>query len=92
LTRRANLHANDLPVRWSADSRRVFLLDPSQLPAWVNAVDEASGRRVLWRELRPVDRAGVAGVEAVALTPDATAYVCSHRQYRSDLYLVKGRR
>jgi hypothetical protein len=91
LTRRANLHANDLPVRWSADSRRVFLLDPSQLPTRINAVDAASGRRVLWRELRPVDRAGVAGVE-VALTPDATAYVCSHRQYRSGLYLVKGLR
>jgi len=83
---------NDLPVRWSADGRRLFLLDPSQLPARVYAVDVASGQRELWREIVPVDRVGVAGVEAVALTPDATAYIYSYRQYRSDLYLVKGLR
>jgi dipeptidyl aminopeptidase/acylaminoacyl peptidase len=83
---------NDLPVQWSADGRRVFLLDPSQLPARVYAVEVASGKRELWREIHPPDRAGVAGVEAVALTPDATAYVYSYRQYRSDLYLVKGLR
>jgi dipeptidyl aminopeptidase/acylaminoacyl peptidase len=83
---------NDLPVQWSADGRRLFLLDPSGLPAKVYAVEMASGRRELWRELMPVDRAGVSGVEAVALTPDATAYSYSYRQYRSVLYLLKGLR
>jgi hypothetical protein len=33
-----------------------------------------------------------AGVEALALTSDATAYAYSYRQFRSDLYLVKGLR
>ena len=83
---------NDLPVRWSADGRRLFVLDPSGLPARIYAVEVASGQRQLWRELGPVDRVGVAGVEAVALTPDATAYCYSYRQYRSDLYLLKGLR
>jgi len=83
---------NDLPVRWSADGRRLFLLDPSGLPARVYAVEVASGHRELWRELVPVDRVGVSGVETVALTPDATAYSYSYRQYRSDLYLLKGLR
>jgi len=83
---------NDLPVRWSADGRRLFLLDPSGIPARVHAVEVVSGRRELWRELVPVDRVGVSGVETVALTPDATAYAYSYRQYRSDLYLLKGLR
>ncbi len=83
---------NDLPVRWSADGRRLFVLDPSGLPARVYTVEVASGRRELWRELVPVDRVGVSGVETVALTPDATAYCYSYRQYRSDLYLLKGLR
>jgi hypothetical protein len=43
-------------------------------------------------ELVPADRVGVLGVETVALTPDATAYVYSYRQYRSDLYLMRGLR
>jgi hypothetical protein len=68
------------------------VLDPSGLPARVYTVEVPSGRRELWRELVPVDRVGVVGVETVALTPDATAYVYSYRQYRSDLYLVKGPR
>ena len=83
---------NDLPVRWSADGRRLFVLDPSGLPARVYTVEVASGRRELWRELVPVDRVGVAGVETIALTPDATAYSYSYRQYRSDLYLLTGLR
>jgi hypothetical protein len=83
---------NDLPVQWSADGRRLFLLDPSGLPARVYAVEVASGRRELWRELVPVDRVGVSGVETVALTPDSTAYSYSYRQYRSVLYLLKGLR
>ena len=83
---------NDLPVRWSADGGRLFVLDPSGLPARVSTVDVASGRREVWREVVPVDRVGVSGVETVALTPDATAYVYSYRQFRSDLYLLKGLR
>ena len=83
---------NDLPVRWSADGRRLFVLDPSGLPARVYTVEVASGRRELWRELVPVDRVGVAGVETIALTPDATAYSYSYRQYRSDLYRLTGLR
>jgi hypothetical protein len=35
---------------------------------------------------------GVSGVETVALTPDAAAYAYCYRQYRSDLYLLKGLR
>ena len=83
---------NDLPIGWSADGRHLFLLDPSGLPTKIYAVEVASGRRELWREILPIDRVGVAGVEGVVLTPDATAYAYSYRQNRSNLYLMKGLR
>ena len=51
-----------------------------------------AGRRELWRELVPAATVGVSGVETIAITPDAAAYACSYRQYRSDLYLLKGLR
>jgi hypothetical protein len=82
---------NDLLGGWSRDGRRLFVFDPSGLPGKVHAVDLASGRRELWREI-PVDPVGCAGVERVVVTPDGTAYVYSHRQHRSNLYLVKGLR
>jgi Tol biopolymer transport system component len=83
---------NDLPVRFSAGGDRLFVLDPSGLPARVYTVDVATGRRELWRELVPATTVGVSGVETMAITPDATAYAYSYRQYRSDLYLLKGLR
>jgi len=81
---------NDLPIEWTADGSQLFLSDPSELPTRVHKVDLATGRRELWREILPLDRVGVAGVEKIVLTPDATAYAYSYVQFRSDLYLVKG--
>lgn len=83
---------NDLPIAWTPDGRRLYLLDPSGLPTRVYEVELANGNRKLWREILPIDRVGVAGVEGVVLTPDATAFAYSYRQNRSNLYLVKGLR
>ena len=81
---------NDVPVEWSEDGRRLLVYDPSRLPARLEEVDLASGRREAWREIAPVDRVGVHGVYNVMATPDRKAWACSYLQYQSTLYLVKG--
>jgi hypothetical protein len=83
---------NDLPVEWSADGRRLLVYDPGRLPARLEEVDVASGRRELWREIGPVDRMGVYGAFAVFATPDRKAWAATYLQYQSTLYLVKGLR
>lgn len=58
-------------------NRRLFLLDPSGLPARVYTVEVASGRRELWRELVPVDRGYLAA--------DATSRSDSFLSLASDI-------
>jgi len=44
----------------------------------------------VWKELAPVDRAGVYNVAVLSVTPDACWYVYSYVRDLSDLYLVEG--
>jgi hypothetical protein len=83
---------NDLPIQWTRDGRRLFLLDPSSIPSRILSVDVATGERTICHEIVPVDPAGVAGIDHAAITPDATAYAYAYSQFRSDLYLLKGLR
>ena len=44
------------------------------MPARIERVEVATGRRQLWKELRPADPAGVFGITSVVVTPDGTSY------------------
>jgi len=50
----------------------------------------ASGRRELWKELAPVDRAGLNSIARVAVTPDGRTYAYSYLRILSFLQLVEG--
>jgi len=82
----------DLPVRWSADGRSLYVFRRSEAPARVFLVDLETGRRTLWRELSPPDLAGVIQVGPIVITPDGKSYVYSYRRILDDLYLAKGLR
>ena len=83
---------DELPVRWSADGRSLYVLRRSEAPARVYLVDLETGRRTLWRELSPPDPAGVIQIGPIVITPDGKSYVYSYRRILDDLYLVKGLR
>jgi Tol biopolymer transport system component len=81
----------DLPVQWSADGKSIYLRRQGELPAKVDRYDLATGKRTLWKEIMPADRAGVIAIGEFQMTPDASAYVYScARITSSDLYLVEG--
>jgi Tol biopolymer transport system component len=87
------LEAGDIPLRWSADGRHLFLhARGAGLPARVVRLDPASGRREAWMALQPTDPAGVVGVGSIVLTPDGRTYVYQYLRSMSDLYLVEGMR
>jgi hypothetical protein len=83
---------NDLPIRWTADGRRLFVFDPGGLPVRVFSVDIERGERRLVREIEPRDPVGVSGVDHVFITRDGQSYAYSYQQFFSDLYLVEGLR
>jgi Tol biopolymer transport system component len=86
------LGARDEIVRWSGDSRSLFVFSSSTLPALVERVDLATGRRTLVKRLVPQDLTGVPGLNRVVMTDDASAYVYAYQQQRSSLFLVNGAR
>jgi len=93
--------AEEEPLLWSSDGRSVFV-GPRGRPAsarpnpsaslQVFRVDLSTGRRELWHEFIPADRAGLAGGTGYnfAMTPDGKSYVYSYLNVPADLYLVTG--
>ncbi len=83
---------NERPLQWTADASKLYVLDPTDIPARVLLVDVATGRRQVVLEIHPHDSSGVYNIEDVALTPDAAAYAYDYQQFQSDLYVVTGLR
>ncbi|HTO77058.1 MAG TPA: protein kinase [Thermoanaerobaculia bacterium] len=92
----------DEPILWSADGRSLFVgprggpvvktLGASLSPR-VLRIDLTTGKRELWRELTPSDRAGLLGpFYNFAMTPDGASYAYSYMNAPSDLYLITGLR
>ena len=79
---------NELPVLWSADGKAIFLLRRGGWPARVFRLDVATGRTEPWKEIEPVDPAGLVYIAPLHLTPDARSFAYSYGRVLSDLYLV----
>jgi hypothetical protein len=89
------LTKTDHMAGWSSDSRSVFAqtLNP-EWPVRVSRFDVETGRRELWKEIAPSDRAGVAAASdaMIRVTPDGRFYVFSVHRILSELYVVDGAR
>ncbi len=55
---------DDVPIRWAKDGRSVFVQRGQDVPLRVDTIDVATGARKLWKELPPLDPAGVDGRRA----------------------------
>jgi len=86
------LEPDDIPLRWTADGASIFVYRPSALPLRVEKVDVKTGRRTLWKELRPPDPSGVQQVGPIEIAPDEKSYVYSYRRALDELYLATGLR
>ena len=88
----AGVEPGELPVRFDSTGA-LFVVSPvGVLPAQVTRVDVASGRREAWKQLTPLDPAGVFSIDPVRLSADGKSYVYSYRRLLSELFLVDGLR
>jgi hypothetical protein len=83
------LSRGDVPIRFTADGSSLFVTRLDEVPAKVFRVNLSTGRRDLWKELAPVDRAGVSAVR-VKMTADGKSYAYSYVRRLGDLFLVDG--
>jgi hypothetical protein len=84
------LLVGEVPIRFSADGRRLYAYRSDDLPARVYEVEVASGRRRLWREILPAERSGISSIARVLITPDGASYAYNDTRVLSELYLAEG--
>ena len=82
----------DIPIRWSADGKALYLFRRDELPARVTRADLSAERTSLVAEIAPTDRAGVRPLIGIQLTPDGRFCAFSYSQTLSNLYVAGGLR
>ncbi|MFN8090885.1 MAG: protein kinase [Vicinamibacteria bacterium] len=75
---------------WGPDSASLLVWNRNAVPAEVDRVDLASGRRTRVLTVSPPDPVGVQGIQILLATPDAEAYAYNVTRKLSELYLVEG--
>jgi hypothetical protein len=85
---------HDIPMRWSGDGRWLYVQRGGgpQLPAWIDRIEIATGRREVWKELMPADPTGVLGIGRAFVTPDGESYAYHFASSVGRLYLAEGLR
>jgi eukaryotic-like serine/threonine-protein kinase len=82
--------AGEVPIGWTTDGKGLFVTRPGERPATIMRLDVTTGKRTPWKELMPLDNAGVQNIGPIRITPDGNSYVYGFQRRLSDLYLVEG--
>ena len=75
---------------WGADSNSLIVWDRNRLPAMVERLDLATGRRTRMAQLTPPDPAGVPGIQGVFFSLDGKRYAYNIVRRLSQLYTIEG--
>lgn len=79
-------------LRWAAKGDSFFTMTRHGNAGFkVFRVDAASGRKQLWKEIKPADPMGVTAL-GLSITPDGESYIYSYQRDSSNLYLITGLR
>ncbi len=85
------LNEGDVPVRWTADGRGLFVAHGNGLPWIVERLDVATGRRTPALEIRARDASGLR-LSLIGMSPDGRHYVHSYSRLLTELFVVQGLR
>ncbi len=86
------LEPDEVPLRWAADGRSIYVTRFSEPPGIVDVVDLETGKRSRFTEFDPPDPTGIEVVGPAVIAPDGKSYVYSYRRTLDDLYLATGMR
>lgn len=75
---------------WTSDPNFIYAIQGKQTPIKIFRLNIATGQRLLFKEVSPVDLTGLCGVSHIILSPDGRSYIYGYIRLLSDLYLVKG--
>jgi hypothetical protein len=84
------LQPADQPILWAEYGRILFVFQADVLPARVHRLDVRTGRREPWKQILPLDPAGMTGFPSFVLTPDQRSYAYSYARQLSELFTADG--
>jgi eukaryotic-like serine/threonine-protein kinase len=77
----------DQPVQWDQDGAHAFVVQKSDAEGTIFRVDLKSGKREVWKQIRPADPAGILSLRSFFVTPSGNAYSYSATRDLSSLYV-----
>jgi eukaryotic-like serine/threonine-protein kinase len=80
----------EYPLRFSDDGRSLYVWKRGDVPARISRIEIDTGKREVWKDLLPVDPAGVERISNVLVTPDGKGYAYCYARLLSDLFIVEG--
>jgi Tol biopolymer transport system component len=88
----AGIKPGESPWGWSADETCLYVMSRGTLPGRVYRLNWQTGRRELWKEIVPPDRAGITFIARLSVAPDGRSCAYSYVQRFSELHVVEGLR
>ena len=86
----AGLEQGEEPLRWTTDGRSLYVANLGRLPVEVYRLDTTTGRRQLWKQIGPLDAAGLANSSGMSITPDGRSFVNVFVRVLNELYTADG--
>jgi serine/threonine protein kinase/Tol biopolymer transport system component len=83
------IQPSDFVAGWTADGTGLYVQGPG-IPAPIDRLDLATGRRERWKEIVPSDVAGVVRISSFVISPDGRFYAYAYSRVLSNLYLAQG--
>jgi dipeptidyl aminopeptidase/acylaminoacyl peptidase len=85
------------PTQWTADGKSLYVRSANEprpgeraMTTRVHRLDPWTGRRELWKELRPVDPLAGGTIGRIVFSADGKTCVYTHHRFVSELFLVEG--
>jgi serine/threonine protein kinase len=82
--------ADDDLLVWTPDRTGVIVAKRAKVPAPIDRIDLATGKRTRLKELGPTDRTGVPQTESVYWLPDGRGYAYGFDRDLSQVFVVRG--
>ena len=86
----AGATSDDAVIRWSTDGRSLLVYRGDEVPARIERLELATGKRQPVRTIGPADLTGVLSVGTFVFTDDGKSYAYACRRMVSHLFLVEG--
>jgi len=83
----APLQEGEEPLSWDQDGKHIFVVNEGDESATIFRVDAFSGRRDIWKQVRPNDPAGTLSLSHFYVTPSGNAYAYNAERVFSALYV-----